>query len=108
MLALVELFADTSAAHIIDRHAVTIAASAPEDQLLAVLDEVILTLDTNDAVPISAEIACLEGGGVRAILALAETESLTNTGPVPKAIARSELLVRTDGDGVSARFLVDV
>lgn len=106
--AVVGLFVDTGDARVIDRHVVNIAAGAPEDQLLAVLDEMILTLDTNDAVPVSAEITGPDGRGLHVTLLLADANSVTPIGPAPKAIARSELSVRADDRGVSARFLVDV
>jgi SHS2 domain-containing protein len=106
--ALVELFVDAGDARIVDRHVVTIAdAGPPEDQLLAVLDELVLTLDTNDAVPVAADINN-SGSGLQMTLLLAEADSVTPIGPVPKAIARSELQVRADDGRVSARFLVDV
>ncbi len=105
--ALVELYADTTAAEAQGEHVVAIAAGPPERMLLTLLEEVIFVLDTSDAVPVSVHIHA-RPGGLDAVLALSSRSSVQPTGAVPKAVSRSELSARAEPSGVRCSFLVDV
>jgi SHS2 domain-containing protein len=76
--------------------------------LVDLLEEVIFTLDTSDAVPVRAEVSSALDGGLDVNLLLADRAHLEQTGAVPKAISRSGLVVTTEARGVYCRFLVDV
>jgi SHS2 domain-containing protein len=79
-----------------------------ESLLVDLLEEVIFTLDTADAVPVRAEVRSAPDGSLDVNLQLADLENLEESGPVPKAISRSGLVVTTEATGVYCRFLVDV
>lgn len=84
-------------------------APAPDDEVvLAVLDEVIFTLDTAEGVPVRGEVRVAADGGLDVRLALARRDQVHGTGAVPKAVSRSDLHVSRGPDGVRCRFLVDV
>lgn len=106
--ALAATYVDRAGAAEVARHTVHIPAGSDESLLLAVLDEVIFTLDTAEGVPVAAEIAAARDGGLDVTLVLADPEGVEAAGAVPKAVSRSELAVDTEPDRVSCRFLVDV
>ena len=85
-----------------------LAAGSAEALLVAVLEEVIFTLDTADAVPVRALVRPGADGGFDLLLCLAGADRLETTGAVPKAVSRSGLEVRADPGGVRCRFLVDL
>jgi SHS2 domain-containing protein len=90
------------------RRELRLPAATDESLLVDLLEEVIFTLDTADAVPFRAEVRSTPDGGLDANLLLADPEHLEETGAVPKAISRSGLVVTTQAKGVYCRFLVDV
>ncbi len=106
--AVVELCADTGAARTVERRSVHVDPGSPASVLLAVLEEVIFTLDTSDAVPVGAEVRAAGDGGVDVVLVLADPATVGATGAVPKAVSRSELEVTEALGAVRCRFLVDV
>ncbi len=105
---MVETYIDGGDIEIVAERRTHLAPQAPDAALLAVLEEVIFTLDTADDVPIGAVIRSEPGGGLVVVMSLANAGRLRSTGAVPKAISRSGLDVTTTPDRVSCRFLVDV
>lgn len=89
-------------------HRAHLAAASPETLLLAILDEVIFTLDTAEAVPVAAQVRDDGRGGLDVVLRLADRRGLEPTGAVPKAVSRSELQVDVEPARVFCRFLVDL
>jgi SHS2 domain-containing protein len=87
---------------------VHVRPGSDESLLLDVLDEVIFTLDTAEAVPVRASVRAAADGGLDLRLALADRAAVTPTGAVPKAVSRSEFAVDSRGGVVRSRFLVDV
>jgi SHS2 domain-containing protein len=79
-----------------------------ESLLLELLEELIFTLDTAEAVPVRAEVSTAGDGGLDIALILVDPRTVTPTGAVPKAVSRSELEVLSRGGVVRCRFLVDV
>ncbi len=79
-----------------------------EDQLLALLDEVVFVLDTGEGVPVAAEVRRRDDGGLDVVLSSVARDQVVGVGSVPKAIARSELGVVERPGRVWCRFLVDV
>ena len=106
--ALVAVYADSAEAQVAERRQVHVPPGSGESLLLAVLDEVIFTLDTAEDVPVDAVVRAADDGGLDLTLLLAVGRSVTPAGPVPKAVSRSELEVDSQPDGVRCRFLVDV
>jgi SHS2 domain-containing protein len=105
---LAAVFVDAGGAAAATRRRVHLAPARNESLLLDLLEEVIFTLDTADAVPVAAEVAPAGDGGLDVVLLLADPGEVTAAGAVPKAISRSGLQVASDGEGVRCRFLVDV
>jgi SHS2 domain-containing protein len=106
--ALVGVFVDVRAADVVERRNVHLRPEAPESLLLEVLEEVIFALDTAEAVPVRVEVHTARDGGLDLELLLADPQTVTPTGAVPKAVSRSELEVRSRDGVVRCRFLVDV
>lgn len=104
VLALVEGFADTTGAEPTSEALLEFDAAAPEDALVAVLEEVIYLLDVRGALPVTVRV---DGG--RAVLGLAPLDAVEPVGPQPKAVALSGLACAPDPDGTwRARATIDV
>ncbi len=106
--ALADVFVDTADAQEIDRHRVHLTGGPDDELLLGLLEEVIFVLDTGDGVPVRAEVSTARDGGLDVELVVADPATVVATGAVPKAVARSELEVRSSPGEVRCRFLVDV
>lgn len=106
--ALADIYVDAGAADVVERRQVHVRPGSEESLLLDVLEDVIFTLDTAEAVPIRAEVSSAGDGGLDCMLALADRHAVTPTGAVPKAISLSELVVDSQAGIVRCRFLVDV
>ena len=106
--ALVDSFADRSGAARPTRTVqAELTAETDEDALVAVLDEVIYLLDTEDAVPLDAEIEPV-AGGVRLRMRVLSRHDVELTGAAPKAVALHALHLRTDGRRWSCAATIDV
>jgi SHS2 domain-containing protein len=106
--ALAATYVETAGAGVVGRRRVHLAPAPEESLLLAVLEELIFTLDTAEAVPVRAEVGRAADGGLDVVLVLVERNRVTGTGAVPKAVSRSELVVESGPGRTSCRFLVDV
>ncbi|GDY32589.1 archease [Gandjariella thermophila] len=108
--AVVDGFADTAdlaGAPAVRAASADLDADTDEDALLAVLDEVIYLLDTEDAVPVTAEIE-RTAAGVRARMRLVSVRGLDLGGAIPKAVSLSGLSIGADGDRWSCTATIDV
>lgn len=106
--ALADVYVDAGRADTVEQRKVHLGAGSEESLLLDVLEEVIFTLDTAEAVPVRADVSVADDAGLDVVLALADRRAVTPTGSVPKAVSRSELTVDSQAAGVRCRFLVDV
>ena len=106
--ALGDVYVDAGPADTVEQRRVHLGPGSQERLLLGVLEEVIFTLDTSEAVPIGVEVTVADDGGLDLVLALADRRAVVPTGAVPKAVSWSELLVDSRAGGVHCRFLVDV
>lgn len=108
--ALVESFADLEdAASRSGRSRVAFQTGArePDDQLVALLDEVIYLLDAEGVVPVDVEIHD-DGTGLRGRFDVISADSIIPIGPVPKAVTLHGLAVDENERGWSCRVLIDV
>lgn len=105
--ALTGEYVEAGTAGAVGRRQVHLRPASPESMVLNVLEEVIFTLDTAEAVPVRAVVTTAADGGLDVDLALAAREAVSATGAVPKAVARSLHLDSQPGI-VRCRFLVDV
>jgi len=106
--ALADIYVDADRADTVEQRKVHLGAGSDESLLLDVLEELIFTLDTAEAVPVRANVSVADDGGLDVVFALADRRAVTPTGAVPKAVSRSELAVDSQAAGVRCRFLVDV
>jgi SHS2 domain-containing protein len=101
------VYVEAGMAGAVDRRQFHLRPASPESLVLDVLEEVIFTLDTAEAVPVRAVVTAAGDGGLDVDLALVAREGVTATGAVPKAVSRSLELESRQGI-VRCRFLVDV
>jgi SHS2 domain-containing protein len=79
-----------------------------EDALVALLEEVIYTVDALDAVPVGVDLSERADGTVEGLLATVPGEGLEVIGAVPKGVSRSGLQFAPVGGEWRCRVLVDV
>ena len=103
--ALVDAFADTSGARPARTAEAVLAADTDEDALVAVLDEVIYLLDTDEVIPLAAS-AEYRAGGLTLRMDVAPVRDAEITGAVPKAVSLHGLRFSPEpGDvGATARW----
>jgi SHS2 domain-containing protein len=106
--ALVETFADTSAAATTRPLALRIPPGEDSELLIAVLEEVIYLLDVLEVVPVGAAVHAAEDGGLGGCFDVAALADVRSVGPAPKGVARSELALEGNDGLWTCRVLVDV
>ncbi len=82
-------------------------AGAPDDVLVAALDEVIYLADTTGRIPVLADVASA-GSGVHVRLRAVDADRVRLVGPVPKAVSLHELYFGQTATGWSCRVTLDV
>ena len=103
----VEAFLDTADARPTAAHHFRVDAGAAEDQLVAVLDEVVYLLDTTGQVPL-ATVVSATAGGLDVRFDTAEGASLRQVGAVPKAVSLHDLSFARGAGRWSCRVTLDV
>jgi SHS2 domain-containing protein len=86
----VESFADSGGVTPRDRIPVSIDAGNDEDLLVSVLEEVIYTIDADDAVPVTVDLT-ERADGVDGFFATVPLAQLEVVGALPKGVSRSDL-----------------
>ncbi|MET8989586.1 archease [Nonomuraea wenchangensis] len=107
VLGMAESFLDLDGAAVIGERDLDVEPGEPQDQLVAVLDEVIYLMDTTGQIPIRAEA---EHGqhGLRLHLAMADVTAVSQTGAVPKAVALHQLTFEHHADRWTCTATLDV
>jgi SHS2 domain-containing protein len=101
-----ESFLDLTGAVVVRRREVTLPAD-DQDALVALLDEVVYRLDTEDEVPVTVEPSA-GPEGPRAVLGMADVGTLQVTGAAPKAVTLHELDLARGPDGWTCSVTLDV
>jgi len=105
--ALVDSFADVSAAPSTATGEFQVAPAADADMLVTVLDEVIYRMDTEGQLPVHTEVAASDAGlDVR--FQMAGLDRLELVGAVPKAVSLHELRFGPNASGWSCSVTLDV
>ena len=104
--ALVETFADVSAASAAASLPLHVTATDGGDLVAAVLEEVLFVLDAHDRVPLAARVTATSDGGVHGSFDVAPLSEVRVTGPAPKGVAGAELVDR--GGGWACRAVIDL
>ncbi|MFF4603236.1 archease [Streptomyces sp. NPDC001339] len=102
-----ESFLDLAGAVGVRRRDVVIRADTDEDLLVALLEEVVYWLDTQNEAPVEAELTAVRGG-LRAGLSMADVGALPVTGAAPKAVTLHELTFARGPDGWHCSVTLDV
>lgn len=96
-------FLDTSGAAAVRSHRADLPADSDEVLLEALLDEVLYRLDAAGEAPLDVDLAVSREDGsrprMRALLYMADADSLPQTGAVPKAATRHDRVFRRAADG---------
>ncbi|MCC9306273.1 archease [Kitasatospora sp. RB6PN24] len=110
--ALVEGFADTSAARPVGDRTCEVTAATDEDLLVAVLEEVVYRMDADGEIPLDTEVfeirTTAAGRALSARLRMADADTAELVGAVPKAVSLHDLHLRGGPGGWSCRVTVDV
>jgi SHS2 domain-containing protein len=79
-----------------------------EDLLVSLLDEVIFRMETEDLLPLHAEVLPSPGGSLRVRLTTTGTHDVRPVGAIPKAVSLHELRFGTGPDGWRCSVTLDV
>ncbi len=85
-----------------------LAPADAETQLLQLLDELLLLLDSDDQVPVRAHVEQANDGGLQVIVDLVDASDVTGTGAIPKAVSLSGLSIDHREGRTRCRCLVDL
>ena len=105
--ALVTSFADVSGAEPQRCVLAELAADSDEDCLLALLDEIIYRLDTEDTVALGFEVSS-RPGGIAVRMPLTGLDRVECTGAAPKAVALQDLQFAEAGGTWRCAATIDV
>ncbi|MGI5485591.1 archease [Microtetraspora malaysiensis] len=105
--AMVEGFADLSDAVRCGTRSFQVEAGPPEDQILAVLDEVIYEMDVGARVPCSVDVREDEDG-LHLTLGMTDVATVPQIGAVPKGISLHDLRFDRAPEGWMCTVTVDV
>ncbi|MDH6143689.1 MULTISPECIES: archease [Kitasatospora] len=110
--AVVDGFADTSAARPVGERACEVTAAADEDLLVAVLEEVVYRMDADGEIPLDTEVLAIRDTAAGRVLSvrfrMADADTAEPVGAVPKAVSLHGLRLRGGPDGWTCRVTVDV
>lgn len=107
VLGTVASFLDTTSVHPERTHRCQLGGHSDEDLLVAVLDEVIYLLDTENQAPIDVELDPIDAGlDVR--FAVCDATKLPQIGAVPKAVSLHELCLAPGPRGWRCSVTLDV
>ncbi len=107
VLGTVDSFLDTSAGHPDHTHRCRLAGHSDEDLLVAVLDEVVYLLDTENEAPVDVELEPIDAG-VDVRFAMCDATRLPQIGAVPKAVSLHEVCIAPGPRGWRCSVTVDV
>jgi SHS2 domain-containing protein len=108
VLALVGAFAAISPVVSTETLPISIPPANDEELLVSLLEEVLYLVEVLQVVPVSVTVLESEDGGLGGCFDVAPISALSRQGPLPKAIARSDLAIGRDRDLWRCRALVDV
>jgi SHS2 domain-containing protein len=84
-----------------------VTGESPGDLLVAVLDEVIYRLDTENVLPVRSDVQLNETGSL-VVFEVVDAASATLIGAVPKATSLHRLVFEHVGDGWRCEVTVDI
>lgn len=108
LIALVEEFAVVTDSPSPTVLPVAVSPTGPEDELVALLEEVIYTVDVLSMVPVRFHLAATQDGGLAGDMEVVPLEGVVATGPAPKGVSYHDLSVREGDRGWRCHVLIDV
>jgi SHS2 domain-containing protein len=108
LLGLVEGFAASGDARATQVVPIRVGPGPVEDELVALLEEVIFIVDVYSVVPVRFHLGETEGGAIAGDMEVVPSEYAMAVGPVPKGVSYHELSMFEAGGGWRCRVLVDV
>ncbi|AYY14577.1 archease [Actinobacteria bacterium YIM 96077] len=105
--ALVGSFADLTRAEAAGVREFAIPSGPAEDQLVALLDEIIYRMDAHGEIPRNVAVH-EDSSGLLARLSMVRTEAVATMGAVPKAVALHELSVAKQDDQWICSVTIDI
>ncbi|MFB7667742.1 archease [Kitasatospora sp. NPDC056138] len=110
--AVVEGFADTSEATPVRDREYTVTTENDADLLVSVLEEVIYRMDADGEIPLDAQVGAVRdaagGRSVSVRLRMADADTATLVGAVPKAVSLHDLRLQGDPGGWTCQVTLDV
>jgi SHS2 domain-containing protein len=110
--AMVEGFADTTAARPVGERSCEVTADSDEDLLAAVLEEVVYRMDVEGELPLDTRVLAIrdtaDGRLLSARFDMADADTAEPVGAVPKAVSLHGLRLSGGPDGWTCRVTVDV
>jgi SHS2 domain-containing protein len=83
--------------------------SGLEDTIVALLEEILFIVETEEEVPVRTEVASLSPGHIEGHFSVIPVELLEETGAVPKAVSYSDLAIEESEGGLwKIRVTIDV
>jgi SHS2 domain-containing protein len=106
--ALVESFADATAARATTTHEFRLMDASWDERLVSTLEEVLFLLDTRSAVPIAVSVTPAGPDTAAVSFQVAALNDVDLIGATPKGIARSGLAFSSTANGWQCEVIVDV
>ncbi|MFF0286115.1 archease [Streptomyces sp. NPDC005262] len=110
--AMVEGFADTSAAAVVGERASVVTAESDVDLLVSVLEEVVYRMDADGEIPLDVEVGSIRPAGAGRSLSvrfrMADADAVVPVGAVPKAVSLHDLNLCGGPGGWTCRVTLDV
>ncbi|MFJ9680480.1 archease [Streptomyces sp. NPDC101194] len=110
--AVVEGFADMSAAEFVGDHEYAITSASDEDLLVSVLEEVVYRMDADGEIPLDVDVGEIrpagDGRSLSVRFRMADARTVVPVGAVPKAVSLHDLQLRSGPGGWACRVTLDV
>jgi protein archease len=108
LLALVQGFAEIGHDHPTQVVPIGAGPGRAEDELVALLEQVIFSVDALSVVPVRFHLGETDRGGVAGEMEVVPADDIVVVGPVPKGVSYHELSMVQGEGGWRCRLLVDV
>jgi protein archease len=108
LLALVEGFAEIGDDGPTQMVPIGAGPARAEDELVALLEQVIFNVDALSVVPVRFHLGETAGGGIAGEMEVVPADDMVAVGPVPKGVSYHELSMMEGAGGWRCRVLVDV
>lgn len=110
--AVIDGFADTTAARSVGERECAVTARTEEDLLVSVLEEVVYRMDVDGEIPLDVEVSAIcdtgDGRELSARFRMVDVGAVALIGAVPKAVSLHDLSLRGGPGGWTCQVTLDV